>query len=216
VINSGVCAYIGEMASEMFHALLGAGVRAARQRKNWNQGQAAQAFRNHGLLTWRKSTVGQMEAGLRRPGLDELLLMCAALETSLGELLSGGNRLVGLCGGAKVSQQAMRALLRDFRHFRELPAGEHDFPMTDPLMPGISRPSDEERHAAKVLRMTSERVMALSRELWGRSLPEERDARLADTGSLSARSLQARRGLIARDLFREIRECATASGTRPA
>jgi transcriptional regulator with XRE-family HTH domain len=110
------------------HDLVGAGIQAARKRKGWTQDDAARIFRMHGLFSWRAGTVGQMEAGLRRPRLDELLLICAALEVSLDELLPGEDEQVELGDAATMTPRAMRALLRDYEDFNRLSYGDAHFP----------------------------------------------------------------------------------------
>lgn len=69
------------------HELIARGAAAVRRRNGWTQEQAARAYRNHGLAAWRTSTVGSLEAGLRKPRLDEVILMCAALEVTLANLI---------------------------------------------------------------------------------------------------------------------------------
>lgn len=93
------------------HDLLAAGVKAARQAKGWTQEDAARTFRFYGLTTWRTGTVGQMEAGLRRPRLDEILLICAALKVSLEQLIPDTGELVELGDGAVMTVPAIRAVL---------------------------------------------------------------------------------------------------------
>jgi len=112
------------------HDLIGKGVAAVRRRKRWTQEETARWFRHYGLTSWRTSTVGSLEAGLRRPRFDEVLLMAAALEVTVAELVPDVDELVDLGdGGAAMSVAAIRALLsgaadghaafpRDPAHFR--------------------------------------------------------------------------------------------------
>jgi transcriptional regulator with XRE-family HTH domain len=93
------------------HELLAAGVKAARQARGWTQEEAARRFRFHGLTTWRTGTVGQMEAGLRHPRLDEVILICAALGVTLEQLLPGTDEHVELGNGAVMTPPAIRMLL---------------------------------------------------------------------------------------------------------
>jgi transcriptional regulator with XRE-family HTH domain len=93
------------------HDLIGAGVAAARQRKRWTQEDAAREFRFHGLTSWRTGTVGQLEAGLRRPRLDEVVLICAALDVALEELLPDTSEMVELGDGARMPAEAIRRIL---------------------------------------------------------------------------------------------------------
>ncbi len=93
------------------HDLIAKGVAAARVEKRWTQEDAARAFRYHGLTSWRTSTVGSLEAGLRRPRLDEIVLICAALEVSLERLLPDTNEPIQLGDGAAMTPGAIRAVL---------------------------------------------------------------------------------------------------------
>jgi transcriptional regulator with XRE-family HTH domain len=69
------------------HELIAKGAATVRRSKGWTQEQAASAYRERGLTSWRTSTVGSLEAGLRRPRLDEVILMCAALDVTLADLV---------------------------------------------------------------------------------------------------------------------------------
>ena len=86
------------------HDLIGKGVAKARQDRGWTQEQASRMFRAVGLRAWRKSTVGQLEIGLRRPTIAEVLLMARALRVEVADLFPGGDdELVELGDDAVVS-----------------------------------------------------------------------------------------------------------------
>jgi hypothetical protein len=66
---------------------------------------------------------------------------------------------------------------------------------------------DAERHAARKLGTTPEQINVAALRRWGRTLAEERDHRLSEqTAELSARSRQALRGHITRDLLTELQD----------
>lgn len=70
----------------------------------------------------------------------------------------------------------------------------------------LGAPADAERHAARRLDVEPAQIKLAARVLWDhRDFGEERDARIGDTAALSARSLQARRGLVTRDMLAELR-----------
>jgi transcriptional regulator with XRE-family HTH domain len=102
------------------HELLGAGIRAARLRKGWRQQDAAARFQLYGLPTWKPVAVGQVETGVRKPSIGELLLACAALEVSVADLIPDVDEPIDLGAGATMSAAAVRALLsgkwEDFPH----------------------------------------------------------------------------------------------------
>ncbi len=93
------------------HELIARGAAVVRRRNGWTQEQAARAYRNHGLAAWRTSTVGALESGLRRPRLDEVILMCAALDVTLADLVRAadedGAEQVELGDGAVLSTRVI-------------------------------------------------------------------------------------------------------------
>jgi transcriptional regulator with XRE-family HTH domain len=94
------------------HELIGKGFAEARRRQGLTQEQAARRLQGRGLTAWRKSTVGQLEAGLRRPRLDEVLLMAAALQVPVDKLIPGeDDERVELGDGATVSPRWIREML---------------------------------------------------------------------------------------------------------
>jgi transcriptional regulator with XRE-family HTH domain len=178
--------------------LLVTGLKQARQRKGYTLEAAAAAFRAYGLPTWRTGTVSQMEAGLRIPKLEELLLMCAALDVTLDELFPGEDERVDVGRSSAATPRAIRALL------------SRSAPRCAALVPGGSPviPSDTDRHAARRLGLTAAEVARAARALWGRDFAAERDARLGGVSGLPPRSLQARRGLVSREMLAELRRSA--------
>jgi transcriptional regulator with XRE-family HTH domain len=132
------------------HDLFAKGVAEARRRNGWTQEQTANAFRSHGLRAWRTSTVGSLEAGLRRPRLDEMLMMARALGTTLDTLIPGGNdERVELGDDAVVSPPWIRGMLS--HGFLDQPARKmpyERFPI-DHIMAEVHRlaEAEEERDA---------------------------------------------------------------------
>jgi 8-oxo-dGTP pyrophosphatase MutT (NUDIX family)/transcriptional regulator with XRE-family HTH domain len=222
------------------HDLIGAGVAAARQRKRWTQEDAAREFRYHGLTSWRTGTVGQLEAGLRRPRLEEVVLICAALGVALNELLPDSDELIELGDRARMTPAAVRAVL-DGSLDKD---AEASFPGADRVIDGIARarperrrveallapiqqyataltpedvrtsflaPADAERHAARRLNIHPAQVKLAARALWHREFADERDARIGDPQELEPRSRQAKRGLVTRAMLAELREYIAAA-----
>ena len=242
------------------HDLIGQGVAAARRRKHWTQEEAAWQFRYHGLVTWRTGTVGQLEAGLRRPRLDEIVLICAALDCALDELLPDvDDEWIELGDGAAMTPEAIRAVL--YGEVDADPGGsitaEMRFPGEAELAKQIMRaeperkrieallepvtqlarrrgikllagdrrnafrlPTDAERHAARRLQVHPSQVKFAARVLWHQDFAAERDSRIGDVEGIAARSLQARRGLVARAMLTELgdlfREAYKGSGEQHA
>jgi len=134
------------------YELIAKGVAAARRRQGWTQEQTANAFRIHGLRAWRTSTVGSLEAGLRRPGFGELLLMARALGTTLDELIPGGDdEVVELGEGAEVSPRWIREMLAGDSSSQSIEDAPYErFPFDDAIAEAMSR-SEAENSRVKAL-----------------------------------------------------------------
>ena len=113
------------MLAMQIHELLGAGIRAARLKKGWRQQDAAARFQMYGLPTWKPVAVGQVETGVRKPSIGELLLACAALEVSVADLIPDVDEPVDLGAGATMSAAAVRALLSG--RWEDFPRNPDDF-----------------------------------------------------------------------------------------
>jgi transcriptional regulator with XRE-family HTH domain len=142
------------------HDLIAKGIAEARRRNGWTQEHTARVFRAHGLHAWRKGTVGQLEAGLRKPRLDEVLLMARALEVTVDQLIPGGDdERVNLTDDATVSPRWIREMLRGefFRGDRlakELPYER--FPLDDVIAEVMRRAQTEEDRDAPLVEAIGE------------------------------------------------------------
>ena len=179
-----------------FYELIAAGAAEARRRKRWTQEDAARAFRDHGLTTWRTGNVGQLETGLRRPRLDDVLLIAAALDCTLNDLLPDTDEPIEMNHGATLPIASVRALLG-----QGLASPEVQVP-GNVQAPDV--PSDAERHAARRLDYHPAHIRLASLELWGREFRAERDARVGDTADMSASLLRARRRFATRAMMAEV------------
>src|SRR5271166_5637404 len=92
--------------------VLASGVKDARQRLGLRQEDAAGRAQAYGLTTWIRGTVAQAEVGVRRFGLEEVLLLALAYETTMADLVAGDDdELVELTPDARLSVGALRSLL---------------------------------------------------------------------------------------------------------
>jgi len=180
------------------HDVIGRGAAVLRRRKGWTQEQAARAYRAHGLATWRRGTVGDLEVGRRRLWADDVLLICIALGTTLDALIEAadesGAAVVELAPGVALSAQAVREYLRPGADSR--PAG--------PQCTADAVPTDAESRAAKQLGTSPAEIRHAALTLWSRAFDEERDSRIAGVAVMGQRSRQARRGLAARQMLAEV------------
>ncbi len=128
------------------HDLIARGVAEARRKNGWTQEETARVFRLYGLKAWRTSTVGSLEAGLRRPRLDEVLLMARALEVTLDELMPGENEHIDMGDGAVMTPRGLRELLISPEELERLLRGRTRFDdMPADEAPYEYFPIDEER-----------------------------------------------------------------------
>jgi hypothetical protein len=213
--------------------VLAVGLKDARLRLGLRQEDAAGRAKWYGLSSWIRGTVAQAEVGARRLPLEKVLLLALAYETSLVDLMAGNDdELVELTPEARLSVGTIKALLSgDRAAVQGLPADAIDVPASRGTPPdrsgrfpdvlaeaerfGITDRSllerssgdigDTERHAARKLGTTPERINLAALRRWGRTLTAERDHRLSEHGSdLSARRRQALRGHITRELLTEL------------
>ena len=136
------------------HDLIARGVAAERRRQGLTQEQVALMFRSHGLRAWRKGTVGQLEAGLRKPRLDEVLLMARALSVTLDKLIPGGDdERIELGDDAEVSPRWIREMLSgDF--YGDRPLGElpyERFPVDELMAEALIRSEAEKKRVGMIV-----------------------------------------------------------------
>lgn len=125
------------------HDAIGAGIRAARLAKGWRQQDASYRFRAYGLPTWTPGAVSQVEAGVRKPNVGELLLAAAALEVAVADLIPATDELIDLGTGATMSARAVRALLAgDFGAFPRSP-DDFSFPGDSAMEDALARAGAE-------------------------------------------------------------------------
>jgi transcriptional regulator with XRE-family HTH domain len=129
------------------HDLIGKGVAEARRKQGLTQEELARRFQGRGLTAWRKGTVGQLEAGLRRPRLDEVLLMAEALHLTVDQLIPGGDdERVELGEGAVVSPRWIREMLTGELYDKRRPATEMppaQFPVQEVISQALRRAGAE-------------------------------------------------------------------------
>jgi hypothetical protein len=185
------------------------------------------------LSTWIRGTVAQAEVGARRFGLEEVLLLALAYETSLAELIAGDDdEMVELTPQARIPVSALRAMLRGQADARSLSTEAGDTParrgparmsrserfpdvlaeaerfgMGDRSMleRALNEVSDTERHVARKLGTTPEQLNLAAIQRWGCTLAEEREQRLHEQiGDVPPRRRQALRGHVTRELMTEL------------
>lgn len=236
------------MTHPTFDAAVGANIARLRTSAGKTQARLAEELATHGI-SWRRSTVAQVETGRRAVSLPEALALADELEVPLAKLLdfevpvtvdSGGvwhpNYVKAALAGTtqrlplaetytspaqgRLDSQIRTALLavdamRD-AHKARWPGRSHSR--------DVRAATDLDENAAQRLEATLRLgvrawdVRAASDELWGRSLEAERDerVRLRSGANPSPRSLQAIRGLVTRQLDKELSEAIEQAADRAA
>ncbi|HET6809820.1 MAG TPA: helix-turn-helix transcriptional regulator [Acidimicrobiales bacterium] len=199
-------------------AVVGGNLRRLRDAHHLRQDDIALRVQEAGL-TWGRSTVAMLEGGSKLIELGELLVLAGVLECEPEELLAGDGP-VKLTDSVVGDLKVLRAVLAGRGHIRELVDLN---PILDDRgrRAGVAAPMpyrEAERKMARRLGVSVDDVVEASRELWqGRSLTEERDARVAAAasavrqpgGTIAAgralyRSRQALRGHVTRALTAEL------------
>ena len=180
-----------------------------RSTAGWSQDEVASRGWRIGL-PWTRSTITALEGGRRSLSISELVLLALTLETSVTELLAGRG-YVELGDGSELPLTDVRDVLggdRDMAAVRKrIRQGRHQ--KYQRAMQAVS--GEAEQKAARSLGVTSQTIAEAAFDLWGRSLTEERDAKVDKEGPnlASARSVQALRGHVTRRLVSEIEALIT-------
>jgi len=200
---------------------VGGNVRDWRASAGVRQDDIVSAARRWGLA-WTRSAVADLEAGRRRLTAEELVLLPIVLNDSAGgapsptlEELVAGKGDVALTERATMSLRQVAKILRSDETLKlEAPPATTSADMDDLVRAGwreakaqrshhLALPLDDaEKQAGRRLGVPARRIRTASVALWGRTLSAERDARV--TGDGSARSKQALRGHVTRQLMESL------------
>jgi transcriptional regulator with XRE-family HTH domain len=188
---------------------VGERLRAIRREQGLSQDELVRTLREIGGLGWNRSTIAKLEGATRELGLEEALLICAALQIRLADL-APSRGAVGL-GDGPVSAAAVEGFLsgrsakntllpelvrpRARKAAREITrqlnalyephrdACERIYGAAVPgavILDAISASKgDAERKAADKLSVDPLVLAVGAAKLWGRSLTEERDRRIS-------------------------------------
>ena len=208
--------------------LIGASVRRHREVGGLTQDELARSCRDAGL-TWSRSTLTDVEAGKKDLELAEALVLAHILECPVEALFEGDAVWVQVTPGFGGSSSGLRTLLRGGKDFldrdttldqmapprlqRSLTPGERA--RLARLAPSLSEDlieetlavphGEAEQKAARRLGVTPAEVAVVSRDLWDRSLTEERERQLKEDMAGDAwGSPRGLRGHITRGLLVEL------------
>lgn len=222
-------------------------VKRLREKWGWSQDRLAREFREHGLR-WTASSVAALETNRRGISLEEFVLLKWALHTDYENLLRNNAPFIRV-ESAEIRGEEVEGLFVEYEDSepdiitdasvtRALDdvtraLGEASDLAADLILKGVGLrltkrnrallldaiESQPERQLAKSLGMEVVDVAALALKLWGRSLSDERDARLeAGHGEppqgRSPTSVATSLGHITRQQKRELIDAAKKAGIR--
>jgi transcriptional regulator with XRE-family HTH domain len=196
-------------------AVVGENLQRLRERARLTQHELARLLARRGAQ-WHRSKIAAIEAG-ERPNLSfgDVLVLANALNVELAELYEGDGE-VTLTEYITLSRPMVRDVIRG-TYVVGGSAGWDPTTRQDELTElARIRADDDALKAASLLGSEADRALAhrlnvparavaeTAIELWNRTLTEERDARAAGLGDMSAGERQARRGHITRELSRQL------------
>jgi transcriptional regulator with XRE-family HTH domain len=209
--------------------VIGRNIRRIREASGWSQDQLAARLRQGGFDMTRSSVAALERAG-RSFDVAELLLLCMALTSTPEELLAGDGP-VRITEAAEVDLKSLRRAVAgigglsfsaidtpETREARALPAKAmlSATKVIFGLRPGASDAeirraqasgkAEAEQKVAKRLAMPPAHVGMASFALWGRSLTDERECRVAGrVASVSDRSARMIRAHATREIEQQLR-----------
>jgi transcriptional regulator with XRE-family HTH domain len=213
---------------QSFGGLLGARLAVRRTEQGLTQDELARKLRSIASLDWSRAVVAAIETGRRELTLPELALLLAILDTNLGDILKDAGTIelvpgrevvdaedlvAGLCGRQKLGEvitvhpTIARALAKAYEALRAERKAIWPKATQAQVIHAEQAMGEADAKAARSLGVTPRQVTLAAHRLWGRSLTEERDARVLDRISdrASARTRQALRGHVTRTLIDELR-----------
>jgi transcriptional regulator with XRE-family HTH domain len=181
---------------------VGAALRAWRRGKGWTQDDAAEYLRTRGL-PWSRAALAAAELGTKTFDLAEFVVLCHALGRPPAKWFDGDGWLELRPGVLpRISADGLRSTFGGARAFRSVNPSE--LVRTD-LDAFAAR--EAEQKAARLLGVGAEDLARAASRLWGHGLVEERERLVHKhpvTAGASARKLQAARGVITRQLLKEL------------
>lgn len=211
------------MGDRTLEQAIGGELKRLRDAAHARQEAVALAGQQLGL-DWSQSTIAGLEAGRRGLSIGELVLLPEIVHKAglsprrlrVMDMIPASNERVGLAGGSTGTLRFARYLLGDRSVHRAAlppPTVAHRLTLGAGRMTtvgGRALVTESERKASRKLGCTTQAIQSAAQALWGRTLNEERDARLGAAVDDPPRTLQAKRGRVTVALTRELAEPITA------
>jgi transcriptional regulator with XRE-family HTH domain len=216
------------MESTELQTLLRERIREQREEIGLTKEGLADRARAAGLA-WSQHTVWAIESGRRNVSLGEALLLQVFLDTPLDKLLHTSADVVDVDGapvkGAQLpalarlprkpvdvfadSAPMQKVLGKELQRKLDRTASKHGLDFTELMKARAWAAASAEKKAARTLLISPLELSATAHALWGRSLTQERDGRLANLSIHDRRGEHldpdARSGHVTRALIAELR-----------
>ena len=182
--------------------VVGRNLARLRERRGQTQKEAAEAIRRAGLA-WTSANIASIESG-RREGIEfsALALLAHAYDVPLTAFFEGDGEM-RLSDEATVELAEFRRWLNDEASLAPTVSGEAARRLIGSL-PGAPISFQADAELAARLGLRPEQVYTAAEKLWGRTLHQERDRRLAELGEMTPAQRRTRRGHITRRLAKEL------------
>lgn len=185
------------------------GENLKRLRTEWRLTQAEAARRLQAAgIRWTRSHVAAFEAGNRETvDVGTLILIARAFEVPPRELFAGEGR-VRLSADTVWTRRVLRELLSGERKVSEAAElSQHAWRIFIELASGtytVVNPYQADTELASRMGVAPADLIRAAEGLWGHSLQQERDRRIAEFEPMGAAERRARRGHITRVLTKEL------------
>lgn len=200
-------------------SVVGENLRRLREQSRMTQHEAARLFKQYGLR-WSRSKVAAIEAGSRGTvSLADVLLLAYVFRVPIDEFFLGDGEVILADHLPSVPRGAVITIIQgyypEFQHphisRQEAEEREHQdverlFEIID-TRNKLAQATEADQMLAQRLGVDVKEVLAASLRLWGRTLTDERNARVVGLGDdLEAGERQAHRGHITRELSQQVED----------
>jgi len=183
--------------------VVGENFKRLREAQKLTQAEASQVLRARGL-PWARTQVAGLESRQRESVESAtLLLLAEALQAKVVDLFDGDGA-VRLTAQVVASRRYIRDVLSGLDSAETLTVEGAAARALIQSMPGDRLSFQADAELAQRLGLRPEDVYDAAEQLWGRTLHQERDRRVAELGEMAATARRVRRGHITRQLAKEL------------
>jgi hypothetical protein len=190
-----------------FEDVFGGTMRERRLERGLTQDDVARRIAFQYSLPFTRAVVDSVERGLRQLTFPELVVVLKVLDLGLEDLRGAGPVAISDFVAVKADTLVDQISGKDPTwRFATQSTSSGRLIWRDALSGYVPEPGVAEQKAARKFGVSPEELDSVAREFWGRSLTDERDARVQEQAPADAevRTLQALRGHVTRELLDEL------------